>query len=89
MADQDKYGIQDAIDKHFQGQSFHDLRDKYYQQKLTLPNGIWYLERASGGYYILPVYRNARRFLTRLDADVAANLILSFDAYIGQRSISK
>lgn len=136
MTDLDKYGIQDAIEKHFQGQSFHDLRDKYYpqrcictiweevyigmplkdtedksidlvlenikeitgesslkvetscglfyQQKLTLPNGIWYLERASGGYYILPVYRNARRFLTRLDADVAADLIISFDAYIPQ-----
>ena len=50
--------------------------------KLTLTHGTWYLERARGGYYILPEYRAGRRFLTRLDASVAADLILTFDLYI-------
>lgn len=54
----------------------------FQQQKLTLANGTWYLERAKEGYYILPEYRAGRRFLTRLDADLAADLILTFDKYI-------
>ena len=54
----------------------------FSQMKLTLTHGTWYLERAEGGYYILPEYRAGRRFLTRLDASVAADLILTFDLYI-------
>jgi hypothetical protein len=54
----------------------------FQQLKLTLSHGTWYLERARGGYYILPEYRAGRRSLTRLDADVAADLILTFDQYI-------
>ena len=50
--------------------------------KLSLTHGTWYLERAQEGYYILPEYRAGRRFLTRLDASVAADLILTFDSYI-------
>ena len=56
----------------------------FQQLKLTLAHGTWYLERARGGYYILPEYRAGRRSLTRLDADVAADLILNFDQYIPQ-----
>lgn len=52
------------------------------QLKLSLTHGTWYLERAQEGYYILPEYRAGRRFLTRLDASVAADLILTFDSYI-------
>lgn len=54
----------------------------FYQTKLTLAHGTWYLERSSGGYCILPEYRAGRRFPTRLDANVAADLILTFDSYI-------
>lgn len=54
----------------------------FQQLKLTLANGIWYLERARGGYHILPEYRAGRRFLTRLDADMAADLMLTFDRFI-------
>ena len=54
----------------------------FQQLKLTLTHGTWYLERSTGGYYILPEYRAGRRFPTRLDAEVAADLILSFDRYI-------
>ena len=54
----------------------------FSQMKLTLTHGTWYLERAQGGYYILPEYRAGRRFLTRLDACVAADLILTYDSYI-------
>ena len=56
----------------------------FQQLKLTLTHGTWYLERSPGGYYILPEYRAGRRFPTRLDAEVAADLILSFDRYIPQ-----
>lgn len=56
----------------------------FQQLKLTLTHGTWYLERSPGGYYILPEYRAGRRYPTRLDAEVAADLILSFDRYIPQ-----
>lgn len=56
----------------------------FQQLKLTLTHGTWYLEKSPGGYYILPEYRAGRRFTTRLDAEVAADLILSFDRYIPQ-----
>ena len=134
MDNQDKYGIQEAVDSHFINPGVLDLSDRnfglksvgaiweevyirmslkdtddkdinklleaikaitgesslktelscglFQQLKLTLANGIWYLERASGGYYIFPEYRGGRRFLTRLDAAVAADLILTFDEYI-------
>ena len=133
---QDKYGIQEAIDRHFSNQRvlevserlfalksisaiwvevyikmpLKDTEDKdihslieaiktifgesplktqlscglFQQLKLTLTHGTWYLERSPGGYYILPEYRAGRRFPTRLDAEVAADLILSFDRYIPQ-----
>ena len=54
----------------------------FSQLKLSLTHGTWYLEKTQGGYYILPEYRAGRRFLTRLDASVAADLILTFDSYI-------
>ena len=46
---------------------------------LTLPNSICYIHRCPGGYYILPMYRNMRRFHTRLQPEDAAGLILEFD----------
>jgi hypothetical protein len=49
---------------------------------LTLRYGTWYLEKALGGYCILPEYRMGSKFPTRLDADMAAALILTFDEYI-------
>lgn len=133
---QDKYGIQEAIDRHFSNQRVLELSDRLFalksisaiwvevyikmplkdtedkdihslieaiktifgesplktqlscglfkQLKLTLTHGTWYLERSPGGYYILPEYRAGRRFPTRLDAEAAADLILSFDRYIPQ-----
>ena len=54
----------------------------FQQLKLSLTHGTWYIERAQGGYYIFPEYRAGRRFLTRLDACVAADLMMTFDSYI-------
>lgn len=54
----------------------------FSQHKLTLANGVWYFERSQGGYYILPVLRSGRRFQTRLDAGLAADLIITFDRHI-------
>lgn len=133
---QDKYGISEAIDRHFKNQGVLEVSDRLFamksiaaiwedvyikmplkytedkdidslleaiktisgesslktqlscglfqQLKLTLTYATWYLERSPGGYYILPEYRAGCRFLTRLDAEVAADLILSFDRYIPQ-----
>lgn len=133
---QDKYGIQEAIDRHFTNQGVLEVSDRLFalksvgaiweevyirmplrdtddrdidklleaikaitgesylktelscglfqQLKLTLQHGTWYLERSPGGYYILPEYRAGHRFPTRLDAELAADLILSFDRYIPQ-----
>ena len=54
----------------------------FQQTMLTLRYGTWYLEKALGGYCILPEYRMGSKFPTRLDADMAAALILTFDEYI-------
>ena len=47
--------------------------------KVTLPNNVCYLHKCQGSYYILPMYKNVRRFPTRLEPEVAADLILEFD----------
>lgn len=47
--------------------------------KLTLPNSVCYLHRCQGSYYILPMYKTVRRFHTRLEPEVAADLIIEFD----------
>lgn len=54
----------------------------FYHLKIKLDNGTWFLERCPGGYYILPMSRAGRRCLTRLDADMAADLIVTFDSCI-------
>ena len=134
MSAEDKYRIQEAIDKHFNNPGVLDVYDRHFamksiaaiweevyiqmplkdsedkdigtlleaiktitgesslkveqscglfqQLKLSLAHGTWYLERSSVSYYILPEYRAGRRFHTRLDADIAADLILTFDRYI-------
>lgn len=82
--DKDMNSLLDAI-KSITGESTLKLEQScglFYQTKLTLAHGTWYLERSSGGYCILPEYRAGRRFPTRLDANVAADLILTFDSYI-------
>lgn len=136
MGTGDKYGISEAIDRHFRDQGVIEVSDRLFalksvgaiweevyirmplkdtddkdinklleaikaitcesslktqlscglfqQLKLTLTYGTWYLERSPGGYYILPEYRAGRRFPTRLDAEVAADLILTFDRHIPQ-----
>lgn len=47
--------------------------------KLTLPNNICYIHKCPGSYYILPMYRTVRRFHTRLQPEVAVDLIMEFD----------
>ena len=47
--------------------------------KLTLPYNVCYLHKCQGSYYILPMYKSVRRFYTRLEPEVAADLILEFD----------
>ena len=47
--------------------------------KVTLPNNVCYLHKCQGSYYILPMYKNVRRFYTRLEPEVAVDLILEFD----------
>ena len=47
--------------------------------RLTLSNSVCYIHKCPGSYYILPMYRNVRRFHTRLEAEDAADLILEFD----------
>ena len=49
--------------------------------RLILPNNICYLQKCQGGYYILPMYKNVRRFPTRLEPEMAADLILEFDRF--------
>ena len=49
--------------------------------RLTLPNSVCYLQRCQGSYYILPLYKTVRRFHTRLEPEVAADLILEFDRF--------
>ena len=49
--------------------------------KLTLPNNVCYLHKCQGSYYILPMYKSVRRFYTRLEPEVAADLILEFDRF--------
>lgn len=49
--------------------------------RLTLPNSTCYLHRCQGSYYILPLYKTVRRFYTRLEPEVAADLILEFDRF--------
>ena len=134
MSAEDKYRIQESIDRHFKNPGILDVSDRHFgmksiaaiweevyvqmplkdtedkdigslleaiktitgesslkveqscglfqQLKLSLAHGTWYLERSSVSYYILPEYRAGRRFHTRLDADIAADLILTFDRYI-------
>ena len=136
MGTDDKYGISEAIDRHFRDQGVIEVADRLFalksvgaiweevyigmplkdtddkdidkllkaiktitgesslktqlscglfqQLKLTLTHGTWYLERSPGGYYIIPEYRAGRRFPSRLDADVTADLILTFDRHIPQ-----
>ena len=47
--------------------------------KLTLPHNVCYLQRCQESYHILPMYKSVRRFYTRLEPEVAADLILEFD----------
>lgn len=134
MNTEDKYGIAEAIERHFESQGVLEVSDRlyvmkciaaiwedvyvrmplkdtddkdmnsllkaikvitgesmlkveqscglFYQTKLILAHGTWYLERSSCGYCILPEYRAGRRFPTRLNANVAADLILTFDSHI-------
>lgn len=49
--------------------------------KLTLPYNVCYLHKCQGSYYILPMYKSVRRFYTRLEPEVAADLILEFDRF--------
>lgn len=48
---------------------------------LHLPNSICYLDKCQRSYYILPMHKMVRRFYTRLEPEVAADLILEFDRF--------
>ena len=52
----------------------------FSQYKVTLSNSIFYLMKCPGSYYILPMYKNIRRFHTRMEPTVAADIILEINS---------
>lgn len=66
MGEEDKYWISEAIELHFTNQSVVEVSDRNFGLKSI--GAIW------EEVYILPEYRAGRRFTTRLDAEVAADL---------------
>ena len=52
----------------------------FSQYKVTLSDSIFYLMKCPGSYYILPMYKNIRRFHTRMEPTVAADIILEINS---------
>lgn len=50
--------------------------------RLKLKNGVWYIYKWTGFYYVIPEWTGAREVPRYMDIDEDAKLMLSFDRYI-------